>query len=46
MLLTSCFYFYAEPNPDADAGEQWHSEKYYQNEILPGGNPVSHDTDF
>jgi len=33
-------YVMPKPNPDVAPGEQWHSDKYYQDEILPGGNPV------
>lgn len=36
-------YVMPKPDKDAEPGEQWHSDKYYQNEILPGGNPVNHD---
>jgi len=39
-------YVMPKPNPDVPAGEQWHSDKYYDNEILPGGNPVNHDDTF
>jgi hypothetical protein len=35
-----------KPDPDAEPGEQHHNPKEYNNEILPGGNPVSHDDTF
>jgi len=33
-------YVIPKRNKEADQGEQWHSDKYYSEEILPGGNPV------